>query len=43
MKRWFKAAGWLFAMLAAIYLYATEGTVPGPFEPELLEGAFRAK
>jgi len=30
-------------LLAAIYLYAAEGTVPGVFDAELLEGAFRAK
>jgi hypothetical protein len=30
-------------LLAAVYLYAAEGKVPGPFEPELLQGAFQAK
>jgi hypothetical protein len=30
-------------LLAAIYLYAAEGTVPGVFDAELLEGAFQAK
>jgi hypothetical protein len=30
-------------LLASLYLYAAEGTVPGQFDAELLEGAFRAK
>jgi hypothetical protein len=30
-------------LLAAIYLYAAEGTVPGQFDADLLEGAFQAK
>jgi type IV secretory pathway VirB6-like protein len=30
-------------LLAAVYLYAAEGKVPGPFEPELLQGAFESK
>jgi len=30
-------------LLAAIYLYAAEGTVPAAFDAELLEGAFHAK
>jgi hypothetical protein len=30
-------------LLAAVYLYAAEGKVPGPFEPGLLQEAFQAK
>jgi hypothetical protein len=30
-------------VLAALYLYAAEGTVPGAFDTELLEGAFETK
>ncbi len=30
-------------LLASLYLYAAEGTVPGQFDADLLEGAFRAK
>lgn len=30
-------------LLASLYLYAAEGTVPGQFDAELLEGAFRPK
>jgi hypothetical protein len=30
-------------LLAAIYVYAAEGTVPGPFEPKLIQGAFQKK
>jgi hypothetical protein len=30
-------------LLASLYLYASEGTVPGCFDAELMEGAFKAK
>jgi hypothetical protein len=30
-------------LLASLYLYAAEGTVPGQFDADLLEGAFQAK
>jgi hypothetical protein len=30
-------------LLASLYLYASEGTVPGAFDAQLLEGAFKRK
>ena len=30
-------------LLAAVYVYAAEGKVPGAFDAGLLEGAFQAK
>ncbi len=30
-------------LLAAVYVYAAEGKVPGPFEPELIRNAFQKK
>ena len=33
----------LSTILGLLYLYAAEGTVPGQFDADLLEGAFQAK
>jgi hypothetical protein len=30
-------------LLAAVYVYAAEGKVPGPFDANLIQGAFRKK